>query len=231
MRLLQRSPSGRAAAQSRMFNEPKKQSPYPVMNRPKGDHHLNHQADRGFTLVEMLLVLVILSTLAAVIYPNVSKHGLRARITATKTQIEGLRTALSQFEMDNDRYPQWRNGLLELVQRPRDAKNWRGPYWKKGGPQGRVVATISFTNVPASIAQSPTTSFQPGRMALRERGRYRKLAAGQLAAKRLALIEPGLSSESSWRCRPTTSATYPGCSYSAGVLLPWPATNRWFNSG
>ena len=74
----------------------------------------------------MLLVLVILSTLAAIIYPSVSKHGLRARITATKTQMEGLRTALSQFEMDNDHYPPGRNGLLELVQRPRDAKNWHG---------------------------------------------------------------------------------------------------------
>ena len=85
----QRSPSDRAAAQSRMFNKPKKQSPYPVMNRPKGDPHLNHQADRGFTLVEMLLVLVMLSTLAAVIYPNVSKHGLRARITATRNPDRG----------------------------------------------------------------------------------------------------------------------------------------------
>lgn len=93
------------------------------MNRPKGDPHLNHQADQGFTLVEMLLVLVMLNTLAAVIYPNVSKHGLRARITATRTQIEGLRTAFSQFEIDNDRYPRGRNGLLELAQRPRDAKN------------------------------------------------------------------------------------------------------------
>ena len=101
------------------------------MNHQKGDHHVNHQADRGFTLVEMLLVLVILSTLAAIIYPSVSKHGLRARITATKTQMEGLRTALSQFEMDNDHYPPGRNGLLELVQRPRDAKNWHGPYLEK----------------------------------------------------------------------------------------------------
>lgn len=101
------------------------------MNRQTGDHHLNHRSDWGFTLVEMLLVLVILSALAAIIYPSVSKHGLRARITATKTQMQVLCAALSQFEMDNDHYPQGRNGLLELVQRPRDAKNWRGPYLEK----------------------------------------------------------------------------------------------------
>lgn len=84
----------------------------------------------GFTLVEMLLVLVILSTLAAIVYPNLSKYGLRSRIAATKGQIKILRTALASFEMDNDHYP--RTGhLVELVQRPADAKNWRGPYLDK----------------------------------------------------------------------------------------------------
>ncbi len=42
-----------------------------------------------------------------------------------------LRTALTAFERDNDRYPQGRNGLRELVQRPNNAKNWRGPYLEK----------------------------------------------------------------------------------------------------
>jgi general secretion pathway protein G len=101
------------------------------MNNQKGHHHLSRQADRAFTLVELLLVLVILSTLAAVIYPSVAKHGLRARIVATKTQMQNLESALSHFEMDNDHYPQGRNGLIELVQRPRDTKNWRGPYLEK----------------------------------------------------------------------------------------------------
>jgi general secretion pathway protein G len=62
---------------------------------------------------------------------SMAKHALRTRITATKTQMQILRTALSQFEMDNDHYPRGRNGLLELVQRPRDAKYWRGPYLEK----------------------------------------------------------------------------------------------------
>jgi general secretion pathway protein G len=101
------------------------------MNYYTGNHPLNRQAPRGFTLVEMLLVLVILGVLAAIISPNLSKHASGARITATKTQIHILGTALTQFEMDNDRFPQGRNGLLELLQRPRDAKNWRGPYLEK----------------------------------------------------------------------------------------------------
>jgi len=93
------------------------------------------QAGRAFTLVEMLLVLVILATLGALVYPSLAKKALTARIVAAQTQITGFRTALAGFEMDNDRYPQTRPGLLELVQRPRDAKNWRGPYLEKGIPK------------------------------------------------------------------------------------------------
>ena len=94
-------------------------------------HSSNRQAVRGFTLVEMLLVLVILGTQAAIIYPRMAQHALHARVVATKAQIQNLRMALAQFEMDNDHYPQGRNGLTDLVQRPRDARNWHGPYLEK----------------------------------------------------------------------------------------------------
>jgi general secretion pathway protein G len=89
----------------------------------------------GFTLVEMLLVLLILSTLAAIIYPSLKDHGRRARFTQAKVQIRTFRTALASFEMDNDHYPQGRDGLLELMQRPRDARNWHGPYLEGAIPK------------------------------------------------------------------------------------------------
>lgn len=98
------------------------------MNNPNTNRRLNQLSPRGFTLVEMLLVLVILSTLAAIVYPAMSKHALHSRIIATKTQIEGLRTALTGFEMDNDRFP---HALVDLVQRPNDIHNWHGPYLDK----------------------------------------------------------------------------------------------------
>lgn len=76
----------------------------------------------------MLLVLVILATLAAIVYPKVAGRSEQARLTAAQTQIAAFKTALDAFEVDNGYYPKGRNGLLDLVQQPRDAQNWHGPY-------------------------------------------------------------------------------------------------------
>jgi general secretion pathway protein G len=83
---------------------------------------------QGFTLVEMLLVLVILGVLAAIVYPKIAGRSEQARITAAVTQISAFKTALDAFEVDNGYYPKGKNGLMDLVQRPRDAANWHGPY-------------------------------------------------------------------------------------------------------
>ena len=85
-------------------------------------------ARQAFTLVEMLLVLVILATLAAIVYPKVVGRGEQARVTAANTQIGNFKTALDAFEVDNGFYPKGKNGLQDLVQKPRDAVNWHGPY-------------------------------------------------------------------------------------------------------
>lgn len=85
----------------------------------------------GFTLVEMLLVLVILATLAAIVYPKLAGRSEQARVTATQTQISSFSTALDAFEVDNGYYPRGKSGLQDLVQQPRDAQNWRGPYLKE----------------------------------------------------------------------------------------------------
>jgi general secretion pathway protein G len=98
------------------------------MNHPNKKTCLDRQNHHGFTLVEMLLVLVILSTLAAIIYPSIARHGLEARKTATRVQIKTLRVALGNYEVDNDCYPRGQDGLLSLIRRPTDARNWHGPY-------------------------------------------------------------------------------------------------------
>lgn len=78
--------------------------------------------------MEMLLVLVILATLAAIVYPKVMGRGEQARQTAAMTQIANFKTALDAYEVDNGYYPRGKNGLLDLIQKPRDAINWHGPY-------------------------------------------------------------------------------------------------------
>src|ERR1051326_4978604 len=79
---------------------------------------------QGFTLVEMLLVLVILATLAAIVYPKVMGRSEQARVTAAQTQIANFKTALNAFEVDNGYYPKGKNGLVDLVQQPSNALNW-----------------------------------------------------------------------------------------------------------
>jgi general secretion pathway protein G len=99
------------------------------LNRSK--NRIHHHTTRAFTLVEMLLVIVILGTLAAIVYPNVGKQGERARIKATIVQIAAFRNALATFEIDNGHYPKGRTGLQDLVHRPHDTPQWNGPYLDK----------------------------------------------------------------------------------------------------
>ena len=86
------------------------------------------QERRAFTLVELLLVLVILGTLAAIVLPKFSGVSQRGRVTAAETQISTFKTALDAFEVDMGYYPKGRNGLGDLIQQPREAPNWHGPY-------------------------------------------------------------------------------------------------------
>jgi general secretion pathway protein G len=90
-----------------------------------------HREQRAFTLVELLLVLVILGTLAAIVLPKFAGISQRGRVTAAETQISMFKTALDAFEVDMGHYPQGRNGLVDLIQQPREAPNWHGPYLQK----------------------------------------------------------------------------------------------------
>ena len=82
----------------------------------------------GFTLVEMLLVLTILSLLAGIVVPRLIERAKKARIIATQTQIASLANTLNIFALDNGHFPAGRNGFTDLLEKPRDAQNWSGPY-------------------------------------------------------------------------------------------------------
>ena len=88
----------------------------------------HHKHEAGFTLVEMLLVLVILGTLAAIVLPKFAGRTEQARITAAETQISTFKTVLDAFEVDNGFYPKGSDGLYDLMEEPSNATDWRGPY-------------------------------------------------------------------------------------------------------
>ena len=84
---------------------------------------------RAFTLVEILLVVVIISILAALVIPRIAGSSERARVTAATADINGgIKSALGAYEVDNGFYP---HSLQDLLVQPATAKNWHGPYLDK----------------------------------------------------------------------------------------------------
>jgi general secretion pathway protein G len=107
----------------------------------------------AFTLVEMLLVLVILATLAAIVIPKLAGRGQQAKETAAHTQISAFEQALDSYEIDTGSYPAGNNGLNALVDPPANVQNWKGPYLKNipSDPWGQAyVYTFPGKNNPSS---------------------------------------------------------------------------------
>jgi general secretion pathway protein G len=88
----------------------------------------------GFTLVELLLVLVILGILAALVLPKFSGRSEQARTTAAITQIATFKTALAAYEVDTGSYPRGQDGLRALVVQPAGVTGWHGPYLESDIP-------------------------------------------------------------------------------------------------
>ena len=94
-------------------------------------------ARAGFTLVEILVVIIVIAVLATLVAPNVFRHVGRAKDTTARAQIELLSAAIEAYRMDNDVFPTTEQGLAALRTaptgdpRPRD---WRGPYLRREVP-------------------------------------------------------------------------------------------------
>ena len=88
-------------------------------------------AQKGFTLLELLVVLVILGMLASLAGPRVMKYIGGAKSDTARLQIEEFGAALDLYKLETGRYPDTQEGLQALVQAPPSVSNWNGPYLKK----------------------------------------------------------------------------------------------------
>ena len=107
----------------------------------------------GFTLVEILVVIVVISLLAALVAPNVFRNVDAAKTAAARSQIEMIGAALDMYRMDNSAYPTADQGLEALRREPLNEPhpgNWRGPYLRKDvplDPWGRPYIYQPFDDV------------------------------------------------------------------------------------
>jgi general secretion pathway protein G len=95
---------------------------------------MDRQGHRAFTLVELLLVLSILALLAGLVLPKLVGTGEKAKVKTAIAQIGAFKTALEMFEVDNGKFPPGKNGLMDLVNKPRYASTDWHQYLEKIPP-------------------------------------------------------------------------------------------------
>ncbi len=95
---------------------------------------LSNRPMAGFTLLELLVVMVIIGLLAGYVGPKYFSQIGKSEIKATRAQIDGLGKAIDQFRLDVGRYPTSEEGLKSLLVRPANLAKWDGPYLSKNVP-------------------------------------------------------------------------------------------------
>jgi general secretion pathway protein G len=90
---------------------------------------------RGFTLIEIIIVVIIMSLIAALVVPRLFKKVEKSKMQITKTQIIMIENAVKMFKLDTGRYPSTDEGLQALLVKPDAANNWDGPYLEKSVPK------------------------------------------------------------------------------------------------
>lgn len=102
------------------------QAPLPDPPRLRSSH--------GFTLLELLVVMVIIGLLASYVGPRYFRQVGKSEVKTAMAQIDALGKALDQYRLDTGRFPTTEQGLAALVTQPANEPRWDGPYLKKGVP-------------------------------------------------------------------------------------------------
>jgi general secretion pathway protein G len=114
---------------------------------------LSKSQQNGFTLIEVMVVIVILGILAALVVPSVLGQSDKARVGTSKQVLATTASALDLFKLDNTRYPTTQEGLDALIHKPADAKTWpNGGYIKGGMPKDGWGADLQYIS-PGSDAK------------------------------------------------------------------------------
>lgn len=120
---------------------------------------------KGFSLLELLVVLVIIGLLAGIVGPSLFKNIGKSEITTAKAQVDSLGKAIDTFRLDNGRFPSPEEGLRALVQRPEGLPDWNGPYLKKAVPLDPWGQPYQYQTPGQRSADYDLYSFGPDRAA------------------------------------------------------------------
>jgi len=113
---------------------------------------------RGFTLMELLVVVVIIGLLVALVAPRYFQQIGKSERTAAANQIDALRKAVDSYRLDVGRFPRQEDGLRALVERPDGEARWNGPYLQRSVPLDPWGNAYVYT-VPGAFADYDVLSF------------------------------------------------------------------------
>ncbi|MDQ1813300.1 type II secretion system major pseudopilin GspG [Massilia sp. CCM 9210] len=113
----------------------------------------------GFTLLELLVVIVIIGLLAAFVAPKYFGQIGKSKTQMARAQIEALDKAIDQYRLDTGTYPTTAQGLVALSAQPAGEANWRGPYLKKGIPMDPWGKPYIYTSPGADEREFDLASY------------------------------------------------------------------------